>query len=145
MNEGDTTNESASAVLLFPAALLVLLALGLTVIDSAVAFMAQRQLFAVSEAVANEVVAAVDVDRFLAGDGEVALDPDAADERIAALVRGAGDDPLFNDVGCAAPIVHGLEVTVSCTARLRGRLTPGWSPAARSDVSATTTVAGVVR
>jgi hypothetical protein len=127
-------------VLLFPAALLVLLALGITAIDSAVTFLAQRELSRVSEAVATEVVAAVDVHRFLAGDGEIALDAELANGRIASIVRRAANDPLFADVACPAPRVDGLEVTVTCGARLADRFGPRWTPS--RGLEATTTVIG---
>ena len=127
---------------MFPAALLILLALGVTAMDSAVTFLAQRELSGVSEAVASEVVAAVDVHRFLAGDGEIALDAELASGRISSLVRRAAEDPLFDDLGCDLPLVDGLEVTVTCDARLVGGFAPRWSPTRR--LRATTTVAGVV-
>lgn len=134
--------ERASAVLLFPAALLVLLALGITVIASAGTFLAQRELSLVSEAVATEVVAAVDVRRFLAGDGEIVLDPDRASDRISSIVGRAEQDPLFADVACDPPRVDGLEVTVACAARLADRFGPRWTSSRR--LEATTTVVGEI-
>lgn len=124
-------------MLLFPAALLVLLALGLTVMQSAVTFLAQRELSVVSEAVATRVVAAVDVHRFLAGDGEIALDVDLASDGIDSIVRRAEQDPLFADVICAPPRVDGLEVTVSCGARLADHFGPRWTFSRRLDATAT--------
>lgn len=128
-------------MLLFPAVLLILLGLGLVTIDAATVFTAQRTLFGVSELVADEVVAGIDVDRFLAGDGELVLDPARSRSRVEAVIGVAAEDVLLEDLACRVDRIVGLEVTVTCTARAGRQLAP---TSGDRVVSATTTVRGVL-
>ena len=137
---GWRTSADGSTVLLFPAALFIVLGLGLATVDAAVAFLAQRHLGGVAEAVATEVVAGLDVAAFH-HDGALALDVDRAAGRIGDVLEAADADPLTVGLGCEDPVVSGTRVTVRCTAEPSTRLLP---TTGRRQLTASRTVAGVV-
>lgn len=87
----DPRGEAGNALLLFPAAVLVLVILGALAVDLGVAHLAQRDLANLSAAVANDIAAALDQESFYV-EGETRIDPDLA-ERIldAAIAAHPGD------------------------------------------------------
>lgn len=111
--------DAGSVLLLVPAGLLVLLILGAIAVDSAVVFLAERDLSNRTAAVANDVASAsTDDAAFYEGGGEVRLDPQA----VAAYtdgVFGPGRLPRGYDRWSATSEVEGPRVTVTAEAEVR--------------------------
>jgi hypothetical protein len=88
--------ERGSVLLLFPAAVLIVVVLAALTVDRAVAFGAQRDLVATAQAAAADAVAAgVDLDR-LRIDGAVRLDP-ARVEAAVALATATADGTVRHE------------------------------------------------
>lgn len=79
------SSAAGSVLLLFPALVLVLVALAAITVDAAVVAEDQRDLVAVAEAAANDAAAAVDVEA-LRSDGDVRLDPARAERAVHRAV-----------------------------------------------------------
>lgn len=92
-----TAEQAGSALLLMPAAVLIVLVLGALAVDRAVAFGAQRELVVTAQAAANDAVAlGIDVDGVRTGERPT-LDPELVDRAVAASVAAtvaAGDEPI---------------------------------------------------
>jgi len=84
--EGERGRESerGSVLMLVPAAVLVLLVLGAIAVDSAVVFLAQRDLTNRTAAAANDIAGAATSDASFYGEGRVAVDAGVARRYIAA-------------------------------------------------------------
>ena len=90
----DRPPARGSVLLLFPAALLVVLVLCSLAIDAAAVFVRQRELLDAAAAAANDAATAgLDVDH-LRATGEIRLDPGRVDATVAASLaaRGALDE-----------------------------------------------------
>ncbi|HEX7166536.1 MAG TPA: hypothetical protein VF230_06115 [Acidimicrobiales bacterium] len=87
-----TKDERGSVLMLVPAAVLVLLVLAAIAIDSAVIFLASRDLSNRTAAVANDVAGAAVSDASFYGGAGVVLDGDAA-RRYAATAFAAPSKP----------------------------------------------------
>ena len=111
--------DRGSVLMLVPAAVLVLLVLGAICVDSAVVFLAQRDLANRTAAAANDIAGlAVSDDAFYDGSGAVVLD----DERAGAYVRLAFplDLPPGGFASWSADAdVDGAQVTVAAEAQVR--------------------------
>lgn len=114
--------ERATAAVLAPALLLVVIALGCLSVDVAVAHAARRDLYRTLSAAADDAAAMLD-ERMLQRDGTVALDRAAA-ERVARAHLGVLRESLRGEAGSAdAPrrvirsevAVGDHDVTVSAT------------------------------
>ena len=132
--------EAGNTLVLFPAAVLIVLGLGALALDSATVFLGQRRLVDVAAAVANDALAAVDPDAFFAqgaGGSQVPLDPDLAQQRLAATVAAQVPDRSLEELGCAFEELSPgppTRAVVRCTARVRPILAPVWpgAPEVRS-------------
>ena len=120
--------DRGSVLMLVPAAVLVLLVLGAICVDSAVVFLAQRDLANRTAAAANDIAGlAVSDDAFYDGSGAVVLD----DERAGAYVRLAfpADLPPGGFASWSADAdVADAQVTVVAEAQVRSifaRALPG--------------------
>lgn len=104
--------------MLMPAAVLVFLVLGALAVDSAVTFLAERELANAASAAANDAASvAVDLERYYA-DGNVELRQREAERVVAASLAAKGLDYLVDlrvetDVAAGAPVV-----TVRASARV---------------------------
>lgn len=107
-------DERGSALMLVPAAVLVLLMLGAIAVDSAVVFLAQRDLADRTAAAANDIAAFASSDAAFYATGEIALAADAA-ERYTALAFPATDVPAGYRTWTARATLDGLR-TVRVTA-----------------------------
>lgn len=91
------SGQAGSALLLMPAAVLIVLVLGALAVDRAVAFGAQRELVVTAQAAANDAVAlGIDVDGVRTGEPPT-LDPALVDRAVAASVAAGvavGDEPI---------------------------------------------------
>lgn len=89
--------DRGSVLMLVPAGVLVLLMLGAMAVDSAVGFMAQRELSSLAAGVANDVAgAALSDPAFYQESGAIRIDPRAADQqaeaaRVTSGIRGIKD------------------------------------------------------
>ena len=78
-------SESGNTLLLFPAAVLILVILGALAVDLGVARLAQRDLANLSASVANDIAGALDEEAFYV-EGEVRIDPDLAERLLGAAI-----------------------------------------------------------
>ncbi len=85
-------SDRGSVLILFPAAVLVLVILAAITVDAAVVANGQRDLVATAEAAANDAASAVDIDELRAG-GRIVLDPVAIDEAVRRAVA-TSDGPV---------------------------------------------------
>ena len=126
-------DERGSVLMLVPAGILVLLVLGAIAVDSAVVFLAQRDLANRTAAAANDIAAAaVSDDAFYSG-GDIVVSESVADAFVdvsfAPGRRPAGFESWTADASTA-----GRSVTVSATAEVRYLFAPAVPGAARSTV-----------
>jgi hypothetical protein len=89
--------------MLVPAAVLVLVVLGSIAVDSSLAFLGQRELNSFTTQAANDAAAAALDQGAFYRQGRIALDPQRADDVVAALRRNVGS------------AVHDLHVKVTTT------------------------------
>lgn len=114
-----------------PVAVLILLGLAAVAIDAATVFLGQRRLVDLASAVANDAVAAVDLDAFFGqvGTEVVPLDPDRAAARRDQLVARQDQDRSFEDVSCQFLALEDgppSRAEVRCNATVRPILAPLW-------------------
>ena len=135
-------DERGSVLMLMPAAALVFVVLGALAVDSAVAFLAEREVANAAAAAANDAAAAaVDRSAFYAG-GDVRLDAGVARRVAASSVEAAGLDDLDGltvrtTVAAGAPIVT---VTVSARAPyVFARAVPGGPDSVEVEATAVAT------
>jgi Flp pilus assembly protein TadG len=128
--------ERGSTLLLFPAALLIMLALAAITVDSAIAFLAQRQLMNATAAAANDAATEALSDRaFYEGD-RIELSPSTVEtvavDRVFQLVDAARHHGLTVTAEAAPPAGAGCSWTVRVSAssyvdELFGKALPGSS------------------
>ena len=106
-------------LLLVPAAVLVLLVLGAISVDSAVVFLAERDLSNRTAAAANDIAGATVADRdFYQGRGAIVLDSGTAEALTARLFSDARR-PHGYEEWSATVATSGREVTVTARATVR--------------------------
>ena len=134
------TGERGSVLLLFPAALLVVLVLGAVAVDTSLVFLGQRQLANATAAAANDAAGAALADTSFYRRGAVSLDPLAARELATRQVQTAvANQRRLHDVTVEVDAT-GDRVRVHAEAsvdHLFSAMVPG--AARRTNVSATTT------
>lgn len=116
-------HQRGSVLLLFPAAVLIVLVLSAITVDSAIAFLAQRELANATAAAANDAAArAVDSQAFYRDD-RVELDSSAVEAVAAERVRLAIDQTRHRDlevrVTASPPATAGCPWTVRVSASSR--------------------------
>jgi Flp pilus assembly protein TadG len=150
----DRRGETGSALALVPAGFLVLIILAAIAVDSAVAFLGQRQLGDALAAAANDAAASAVSNSSFYGSGRVAIDPAAAATVVCQSM--AAQHPNLRDVqlslavdgpaialrataqvqeifGRALPGLHSRQVTASASARAEGvAAAPGSAPSSFS-------------
>ena len=90
--------------MLVPAAVLVLVILGSIAVDSSLAFLGQRELNSFTTEAANDAAASAFDQAAFYNQGRIIIDPQRADDIVAALRRNIGNS------------VHDVRVTVTTTA-----------------------------
>ena len=128
--------QRGSTLLLFPAALLIMLALAAVTVDSAIAFMAQRELVNATAAAANDAATEALSDRaFYEGD-RIELSPSAVEsvavDRVFQLVNASRHFGLTVTAEASQPAGAGCSWTVRVSASSRvdelfGKAMPGSS------------------
>jgi Flp pilus assembly protein TadG len=114
-------------LVLAPAGFLVLMILAAVSVDSAVAYLGQRQLNDAVTAAANDAATAGLSNPAFYGNGKVTLDPSASVAAVCASMAAQGNTSLHDvhlEVG-----VSGAEIEVEATARIDavfGRFLPGF-------------------
>lgn len=135
--------------MLVPVAILVVLGLAAVALDTATIFLGQRRLVDVASAVANDAIAAVDVEAFFAQEDTelVPLDRGRAEARLEQLVVRQGPDRSLEDLACRlVTLADGppSRAEVVCTATVRPILAPLWPGAPSSrPIQARETAVGV--
>ena len=126
--------ERGSTLLLFPAAMLIMVALAAMTVDSAIGFLAQRQLQNASAAAANDAATEAMSDRAFYEANRVELSPSAVEDvavaRMHALIDQARHHDLVVDAEAVAPAAAGCTWTVRVFASCRvdelfGKAMPG--------------------
>ena len=132
-------DERGSSLLLFPAAVLVLMVLGAIVVDFSIAFLGERELAGATAAAANDAAARALSNRAFYREGEVVLDGAAASEIATDEVRRALDLDRYHDVRVTVAVAPGgTRVIVTASAEVDYLFAPAL-PAApdRARVAAT--------
>ena len=112
-------DERGSSLLLFPAAVLVLMVLGAIVVDFSIAFLGERELAGATAAAANDAAVRALSNRAFYREGEVTLDGAAASEIATDEVRGALDLDRYHDVRVTVGVAPGCtSVIVTATAEV---------------------------
>ncbi|GEM_PF-1265454 len=121
--------ERGSALMLMPAAVLVVIVLSAIAVDGALAFMGRRELSAAAAAAANDaVVAALSERGFYEACGDLSLDPAAA-QRVAerTFALRASDAYALESVDAAVGVAPGggeVQVRVEATGTVERVFTP---------------------
>jgi Flp pilus assembly protein TadG len=127
-------NQRGSTLLLFPAALLIMLALASITVDSAIAFQAQRQLANATAAAANDAATQALSERAFYDGDRIELSATAVEGMAVDRVRQLLDDTHHHDLVVTAvalaPAAGGCAWTVRVTASSRvdelfGKAMPG--------------------
>lgn len=105
----DRSGEDGNTLILFPFAVLVVLALGGIALDAAVAFQADRRALDEATSLANDIAGAIDPDAFLAGGSVVAIDVGFAEAATTAANARLGPD-----LACAYTLPSPTQVRVEC-------------------------------
>ena len=128
--------EAGSTLLLFPAGLLIMVALAAMTVDSAIAFMAQRQLMNATAAAANDAATEALSDRAFYEGNRLELTPAAVEavavDRVLSLVDQARHHGLSVSAQAIPPAGPGCAWTVRVSASSRvdelfGKAMPGSS------------------
>lgn len=135
--------EDGNTLLLFPAALLVVLALAALALDAATIYLGQRRLADLAAAAANDAIASLDLDAYYR-DAAVDIDPEGAGNRLRAQRLQLGEDRGFEDVVCHVDAM-GDVAAVHCEARVRPILAPLWASSDRVTVRARETARAAER
>lgn len=109
------TRQRGSALMLMPAAVLVVFVLGAIAVDQSYVFIRQRDLVVAAQAAANDAVGyGIDVDSFYGG-GLVAFDLDRANEAAGAALaaRGFSETPLLTLDPSGTRLLISVESTVA--------------------------------
>ncbi len=132
----EASPEEGSTLLLFPAALLIMVALAGMTVDSAIAFMAQRQLVNATAAAANDAAAEAMSDSSFYEDNRIELSASAVEaiavDRVHRLIDTARHHDLTVTAEAVPPVAAGCPWTVRVAASSRvdelfGRAVPGSS------------------
>jgi Flp pilus assembly protein TadG len=121
--DGDDARwQRGSVLLLFPAAVLIVVALAAVAVDSSIAFLGERELANATAAAANDAAGQAVSDRAFYQGGRIELDP-AAVERVAVNRVRAALDGRHRDLAVEArampPSAAGCGWTVRVSARAR--------------------------
>ena len=124
--------EHGSAMLLLPAAIIIVAMFAAVTINAAHAFLMQRELSATVDAVANDAVAGVDPDGIYRGEGITLF---ADDARLHAVIgqnlRGRiGDEVMLDSIDVTRVDNAGVEVAAAATVKpyfLRALPIPDWT------------------
>jgi Flp pilus assembly protein TadG len=128
--------ERGSTLLLFPAALLIMVALAAMTVDSAIAFLAQRELVNATAAAANDAATEALSDRSFYEGNRVELSASGVEAVAVARIRALVDEARHHDLTVRAeavpPAAAGCAWTVRVSASSRvdelfGKAMPGSS------------------
>lgn len=141
--------ERGSVLMLMPAAVLILVILGAIAVDSAVVFLAERELANATAAAANDAAAAAVSDAAFYGSGEVVIDENEARHVAADALRlrlpEGGPVGAISLSGDPEVLVSGRHVCVTARATVRhifARAIPGVAREAHVSARSTATAAG---
>ncbi len=120
--------EHGSAMLLIPAAVIIVALFAAVTLDAVEAFVVQRELAAAADAMANDAIAGINPDLVFTGDG-AQLDPEMLRRLAGQILPGRSADLAKPDVPIIVEVDGGVEVALSATVRpFFGRLLhpAGW-------------------
>jgi Flp pilus assembly protein TadG len=116
MRQGEHGRDRGSVLMLVPAAVLVLVVLGAIAVDSAVVFLAQRDLANRTAAAANDIAGSAASDAAFYGEGRIAIDVDTARRITAAAFSPAVRPDGYERWAADVRVVDGDQRTVEVTA-----------------------------
>lgn len=119
-------DERGNTLVLFPAAVLILLALGALALDAATIYLGQRRVADLAAATANDAAGGLLLDSFYDEEREPELDPSLGMRRAQVISEQMGQDRTFEAVSCEVT-VEGLTAEAACTAQVRPILAPFWT------------------
>ncbi len=117
--------QQGNTLVLFPAAIIILLGLGALALDAATIYLGQRRLADLAAATANDAVGGLRLDSFYDEEQEPELEDGLGTQRAEIIGAQMGEDRSFENVTCEVA-VDALEATASCTAQVRPILAPFW-------------------
>ena len=134
-------SERGSSLLLFPAAVLVMMVLGAITVDFSIAFLGERELAGATAAAANDAATRALSNRDFYRDGLVVLDDAAAEALATDEVRSALDPERYHDLRVIVGVSPGGgSVIVTASAEvdyLFARSLPGAPRRARVEATST--------
>jgi Flp pilus assembly protein TadG len=121
-----TRDERGSVLLLVPAGVLVVIVLASIAVDFAIAFLGEREVASLASAAANDAASAAVDEAHLRTTGEFRIDPDRAEDVVAATIAASSVD-LHLD----APVVDVIDIggEPAVRVRLTGRIDYVFAPA----------------
>lgn len=120
--------EDGNTLVLMPAAVLVLLVLAAIAFDAAVVHLQQRRLADLAASLANDAIAALDLDSVYDISREPVPDPARSQWLAAARLAAFAHDETLQEVTCTPQVAAG-EVRVTC----EGRVVPVFGRALASE------------
>ncbi|MGY6500319.1 MAG: pilus assembly protein TadG-related protein [Acidimicrobiales bacterium] len=140
MTEG---RDRGSVLLLFPAALLVVLTLGAIAVDAGVVFLHQRELAAAAGAAANDAITLGLDPEALRSDGQLIIDPARAESAVVASLARRGVLPHLAHPPVVAVEADRVTVTLTMHADyVIARALPGVGPGRVVSASVTARAVG---
>ena len=115
--------ERGSALMLVPAAVLVLIMLAAITVDSAIVFLAQRDVANRAAAAANDIAGVALADEALYGGDDLVLDGEAAQAYVARIIGQAPLPARYLRME-ATVAIDGSQVEVSAVAEVRRLFAP---------------------
>jgi len=121
-----TRRERGSVLLLVPAGVLVVIVLASIAVDFAIAFLGEREVASLATAAANDAATAAVDEAHLRATGEFRIDPDRAEDVVAATIAASS---LDLDLDPAVVDVIDLDGAPAVRVRLTGRIDYVFAPA----------------
>ena len=114
-----SARERGSSLLLFPAAVLVMMVLGAITVDFSIAFLGERELAGATAAAANDTAARALSNPAFYNEGVVTLEEAVASEVAVAAVRRALDADRYRDLRVTVTVpTGGRTVVVTASAEI---------------------------
>lgn len=119
-------DERGNTLVLFPAAVLILLGLGALALDAATIYLGRRRVADLAAATANDAAGGLLLDSFYDEERAPELDALLGMQRAQVIADQMGQDRTFEAVSCEV-VVDGLTAEAACTAQVRPILALFWT------------------
>lgn len=142
---GAHRDEEGSTLVLYPFAVLVVLALGGLALDLALFFQAHRESVDVAAGLAGDIAGVVDEGVFATSGGQVVIDTRRAQLLLELTNRDLADHRYGLQCAAVVPPTNPATVEVACTGRADAVLLPVAGLLGRMDLRGTATASAVER